>query len=307
MKSWLLIICFLLGVLHRAPAQATLDADALLRGVEAWAQDNLDDRVLGAFKDVDRDQLRQWMEELKRRMAGENVYDLAVLQTNALKLLPLLEEYEESYPYAIWLRTHLDYFDTAGRLQRESRRGLATNAPTPAPTITLERSIWQQQLRDRKPPTEAERYARQLKPIFAAEKVPAELVWVAEVESSFEPSARSPAGAVGMFQLMPVTARSLGLSTSPRDQRLDPERSARAAARYLRRLHQRFGDWRLALAAYNAGETRVNDLLQRSKTRSYDAIARKLPAETQMYVPKVEATVRRRENRDLATLKVPRA
>ena len=52
-----------------------------------------------------------------------------------------------------------------------------------------------------------------------------------------------------------------------------PEKSARAAARYLRQLHGRFGDWRLALAAYNAGESRVEALLKKSKTRSFDAIA----------------------------------
>ncbi|MGI8965023.1 MAG: lytic transglycosylase domain-containing protein, partial [Limisphaerales bacterium] len=60
-------------------------------------------------------------------------------------------------------------------------------------------------------------------------------------------------------------------------------------------------------AAYNAGETRVADLLKRNKTHSFDEIVNRLPAETQMYVPKVEATVRKREGLALADLKMPKA
>ena len=108
-----------------------------------------------------------------------------------------------------------------------------------------------------------------------------------------------------MFQFMATTARAQGLSLAPRDDRLDPDKSARAAAKYLRYLYGRFGDWRLALAAYNAGETRVHNLLTRYKTRSYSVISTRLPAETQMYVPKVEATVGRREGVTLASLRMP--
>jgi membrane-bound lytic murein transglycosylase D len=70
-------------------------------------------------------------------------------------------------------------------------------------------------------------------------------------------------------------------------------------------LYRQFGDWRLALAAYNAGEGRVQRLLDRHKTRSFDRIARHLPAETQMFVPKVEATLLRREGVELAKLSRP--
>jgi membrane-bound lytic murein transglycosylase D len=129
--------------------------------------------------------------------------------------------------------------------------------------------------------------------------VPPQLVWVAEVESSFDPSARSPAGAAGLFQLMPDTAKRYGLRTWPSDQRLDAEQSARVATAYLGQLHEKFKDWRLALAAYNAGEGTVQNLLKRHKANSYDAIASYLPAETQMFVPKVEATVQRREGVEL--------
>ena len=105
-----------------------------------------------------------------------------------------------------------------------------------------------------------------------------------------------------MFQLMPATAKRFKLSNWPRDERFDPEKSGRAAAQYLRLLHNRFGDWRLALAAYNCGEQRVENLLKTSKTRSYDSIAARLPAETQMYVPKFEAVLLRREGKALAEL-----
>ena len=118
---------------------------------------------------------------------------------------------------------------------------------------------------------------------------------MAEVESSFNPRARSPVGAVGLYQLMPATATQMGLRLRPTDERTDPDKSAQAAAKYLRYLNTRFKDWRLTLAAYNAGETRVRSLLSRYKAATFDAIATRLPAETQMYVPRIEATILRRE------------
>ena len=90
---------------------------------------------------------------------------------------------------------------------------------------------------------------------------------------------------------MPETARSLGLDTFIPDERADPDKSAHAAARYLRTLHGKFGDWPLALAAYNAGEGRVARLLAARHATTYAAIASGLPAETRMYVPKVCALV----------------
>jgi soluble lytic murein transglycosylase-like protein len=131
------------------------------------------------------------------------------------------------------------------------------------------------------------------------------LVWVADVESSFDRRAQSPAGASGLFQLMPATAKRFGLSLWPRDQRFQTEPSAIAAAQYLRYLFDRFQDWRLALAAYNAGEGAVQKLLDRYKTRSYDDIAAHLPAETQMYVPRVEAIILQRESAQLEQLPAP--
>jgi membrane-bound lytic murein transglycosylase D len=133
--------------------------------------------------------------------------------------------------------------------------------------------------------------------------VPAQLVWLAEVESGFDGRARSPAGAVGVFQLMPDTARHFGLSLWPRDQRRQPEMAAQAAAKYLHELYHQFGDWRLAVAAYNCGPETVQKSLKRHHAKSYEHIAAHLPAETQMYVPKVEATILHREGVELEQLK----
>ncbi len=185
----------------------------------------------------------------------------------------------------------------------------AVSGPPAAPTVRQEnpppatvRTVWAHQFVARKQPVNAATLVPRLKPIFADEGVPTELVWLAEVESGFNARARSPVGAVGLYQLMPTTAKGLGLDTFPFDERKDPEKSGRAAAQLLRQLYQRFGDWRLALAAYNAGPTRVQNLLVSQGARTFDEIARKLPAETQLYVPKVEAAVYQREGVRLENL-----
>ena len=90
---------------------------------------------------------------------------------------------------------------------------------------------------------------------------------------------------------MPETAKAMGLSTFMPDDRTNPEKSARAAARYLRTLHGKFGNWALVLAAYNAGEGRVGRVLAKHGAKSFTAIADQLPAETRRYVPTVCALI----------------
>jgi membrane-bound lytic murein transglycosylase D len=265
---------------------------------------NLDENVLAALGGVDRKRTDYLFKEFTRRLQNEDVYDLAPLKETATALLPLLEGLEETKPYASWLRTHLDYVLVSDELKRTAPAPRPGH-PLPNPPADAQRTVWDQQLDKRPLPARAQTYVPRLKPIFSAQGTPPALVWIAEVESSFDPGARSPAGALGMFQLMAPTARAQGLSLSPRDERLDPDKSARAAARYLRYLYGRFGDWRLALAAYNAGETRVHNLLTRYNTRSYSVISTRLPAETQLYVPKIEATVGKREGVTLAGLRFP--
>jgi len=303
-----LIILLVLSLAGLTGAQEkTLPTDEWLQSVEAWMQENLDERVLDQLG-VDQERVRKFFGELRRQFAGTYVYDLGALKETATRLIPVLQQFEETEPYGVWLQTHLDYFDTAEQLRREvkpTRPKQSASARLPSPSPQLQRSVWVKQLDKRPLPPLAQDYLPRLKQIFIEERMPPALVWVAEVESSFDPKARSPVGAAGLFQLMPDTARSLNLSTWPRDERLQPEKNARAAARYLRHLYARFGDWRLALAAYNAGESRVDSLLRQSKTRAFDAIAHRLPAETQMFVPKVEATLQRREALTLADLKSP--
>ena len=134
-------------------------------------------------------------------------------------------------------------------------------------------------------------------------RLPLDLVYLAMIESGFNPSAYSPAKACGLWQFIEGTGSRYGLRIdSWVDERREPEKATKAAARYLTSLYNQFGDWYLAVAAYNAGEGRVRGLLDRHEARSFDAIATRLPAETQMFVPKVEATILRREGVALAKL-----
>jgi hypothetical protein len=129
--------------------------------------------------------------------------------------------------------------------------------------------------------------------VFRQEGVPLELLAVAEVESAFDPLALSPKGARGLWQFMPATAERFGLRVEgARDERTLPALSTRAAARYLRELYARFGDWRLALAAYNTGEGRIERAIRRGGTRDFVRLAALglLPEETRRYVPAVLAT-----------------
>jgi membrane-bound lytic murein transglycosylase D len=310
MKRCVIAVLLLAGPLA-APAQTNaLDLQDLVNSAAQWAQENLDTNVLNALQNADQEKVQQFLDDLLKRLQGDYVVDMASVRPAAKIVLPLLESYEETAPYAVWLKTRLDYLDVAEDLR------LATPPPkvqpgqppppVPNPAPEKEREIWVKKIAERPWPKEAQDYVPKLKPVFAAQQVPPELVWVAEVESSFDPRARSPAGASGLFQLMPATAKRYGLSMFPWDQRRQTEPSARAAAQYLSYLHGRFQDWRLALAAYNSGEGTVQKLLDRYKTRSFDRIATHLPAETQMFVPKVEATLRQREGVELAKLPGPR-
>jgi membrane-bound lytic murein transglycosylase D len=98
----------------------------------------------------------------------------------------------------------------------------------------------------------------------------------------------------------------MGLKLRPVDEREDPVKNGTAAAKYLNYLHGRFHDWPLALAAYNAGEGRVSKLLKTHHARSFDKIAIHLPAETQMYVPKFDAVLLKREQVSLHAIPAPK-
>jgi membrane-bound lytic murein transglycosylase D len=182
--------------------------------------------------------------------------------------------------------------------------GKSTEPPVAAPpTVVIPLyDVWLARMQTRRPPERAARLVPRLKPAFQNASVPPALVWLAETESSFNPAARSPVGARGLFQLMPGTAKDLGLRLLPFDERLDPLKSAASAARYLHQLHTRFQDWPLALAAYNAGPGRVSRLLKQHEATTFAEIAEVLPSETRLYVPKVLATIAVREGVFLATM-----
>ena len=164
------------------------------------------------------------------------------------------------------------------------------------------KEAWIRKLAARPPPARSAALLPDLKRIFREENVPPPLVWQAEAESTFNPAARSPAGAVGLYQFMPNTASQFGLRLSPDDERLDALKNARAAAQYLNQLHRRFGNWSLALAAYNCGQGRVARVLQSTGGSTFNDIHDRLPAETRMYVPKIAALIQLRENADLNAL-----
>ena len=304
------LLLLLLGGLRVARADDdTVTLPDLIQGAQQWAQDNLDTNVLNALPRVDDPQVQQFLRELQTRYQGDYVVDLAGLRDTARTVMSLLESSDETQPYAAWLKAQMDYLEVADQIRVTiPPPGAQTNQPPqpfPNPSPETEREIWIKRVVDRPWPAPARKLVPELKPVFTAQKVPPELVWVAEIESSFDRRALSPAGAAGLFQLMPDTAKRFGLSLWPRDQRYQPEPSATASAQYLKYLYDRFQDWRLALAAYNAGEGTVRKLLNKYKTHSYDDIAQHLPAETQMYVPRVEAVLLRREGMNLEELSPP--
>jgi soluble lytic murein transglycosylase-like protein len=133
-----------------------------------------------------------------------------------------------------------------------------------------------------------------VKSILQSRGLPASLIGVVAVESGFNPVALSNKGAAGLWQLMPGTARQYGLVVSAdQDDRFDEYKSTIAATSYLQQLHDQFGDWPLALAAYNAGSNRVLRGLGRFHAQNFWTLQRNsaLPEETLAYVPKVLAAM----------------
>ncbi len=139
------------------------------------------------------------------------------------------------------------------------------------------------------------------------EGLPHDLVYVAMIESGFSPWARSPAGAVGLWQFIRSTARGLGLRVDAYvDERRDPVKATRAAAKYLTYLHDQFGSWPLALAAYNGGPGLVAKTIREYNSNDYWFICRQkgMYDETRRYVAKVIAAGLVAKNADIFGLDV---
>lgn len=139
----------------------------------------------------------------------------------------------------------------------------------------------------------AGRYVPAIQAELARAGLPTDLVWMSLIESGHNPTIRSPAGAAGLWQFIPETARCYGLTVDRWvDERLDPLRSTQAAAGYLSDLKSRFGSWELAMAAYNMGHYGLSRSVRRYNTNDFWRLLRleaALPWETALYVPKILA------------------
>ncbi len=132
------------------------------------------------------------------------------------------------------------------------------------------------------------RYLPMMRRILKKHGLPPELVYLALIESGYNPWARSPKEAVGPWQFIEGTARRYGLKVNDHlDERRDPEKSTQAAARYLKDLYRQFGCWYLAAAGYNAGEKRVEGAVRRTASQDFWTLAQQgqLPQETCNFVP----------------------
>ncbi|HLY39181.1 MAG TPA: lytic transglycosylase domain-containing protein [Candidatus Binatia bacterium] len=192
--------------------------------------------------------------------------------------------------------------------------GFRTPAPPPAPAPTAAVTAdtparlpcprderieeWERRLREdpwlRESLARGEQYLPRLRAIMERHGLPPSLALLPAVESGFDPRARGRYGELGLWQLRRPTARRFGLVvTVHRDDRLEPERATEAAARYLAALHERYGEWPLALAAYNAGERRIDRALAREPDATFWDLADhgRLPRTSRDFVTRFMALV----------------
>jgi membrane-bound lytic murein transglycosylase D len=285
--------------------------DQLFETGKALFEQFVPDEIKQQYEFPSRQQWDEFAARLQHAMESDNLSEMLAYENEARGALLALRTFPGYEDYADWLQERIDYIEAAKQAAK------TPTPPTPIPAKPNQPAaavvnmpnfdLWMQRMRTRPKPEQAEKLMPILRTAFESEGVPAELAWMAEAESTLNPGARSPSGAKGLFQFMPDTAKSLGLSTFLPDERTDPEKSAQAAAKYLRELYGKFGDWPLTLAAYNAGEGRVRKLLKQKNAETFAAIAGALPAETRMYVPKVCATIAVRAGTQPDKIPAPRA
>ena len=196
-----------------------------------------------------------WLRARVERLETSQAASPRALHT--FELPARLEFAGEAVPLARW--------DVAERLEREFLLSLGNPAQV---VLWLKRSA---------------RYFPYIERELARARLPEDLKYVAVIESALLPSAYSHASALGIWQFIASTARRYGLAvTSGWDERRNPERSTAAALAYLKELRQRFPDWPLALAAYNAGDGRIDQAMRQQGVSSYYQLA--LSEESERYV-----------------------
>jgi len=208
--------------------------------------------------DLDREELRKSLEEAYAQIVArtEGSAPVTVIDADALISMPL--------PDHTTIQGAIQYFSTS---LRESIQA------------SLDRS---------------QEYRTEIEQALAAERLPKGLAYLPVIESAYLPALTSRAGARGVWQLMPDTAREYGLRVDWWvDDRVNPSKSARAAAAFLRDLYREFDDWPLALAAYNAGPGRIRRALNETGASTFwELLERKaIPKETRGYVPTFYATL----------------
>src|SRR5271165_6525806 len=241
--------------------------------------------LLGSGMDLSSDDRLE--RELERVLDGINGLELMALQQGdgfteqksepapideANELTPAVDETVKAKAEAEIKSTHSDLplmmtDQVAGYINYFSNRGRGT----------IERAF-----------ARSGRYEEMIRRTLQQEGVPQDLIFLAQAESGFHPLAVSRAGARGMWQFMGSRARGYGLQRDWWvDDRQDPEKATRAAARHLKDLYQQFGDWYLAMAAYNSGPGTVQSAVKRTGYADFWELYRRnvLPKETRNYVP----------------------
>ena len=116
MKIIGLLMLLLLSEIHARAQDESITLDDLMQSAGEWARQNLDEDVLRALQNQDQAKVKQLFDELQKQLQGEYVIDLAAFRGTASAILPILQRHEETLPYALWLKTQLDYLEVADQL-----------------------------------------------------------------------------------------------------------------------------------------------------------------------------------------------